>query len=94
MTDMYLSVSLEAKHDFDTDAVTRRLGVEPTQIRKLGTPIQPGHDALYKYNSWEWDTAHISADDAGELIAQAAAMFQSRGGPCGSLPTSTAANGQ
>ena len=78
MTDMYLSVSLEAKHDFDTDAVTRRLGVEPTQIRKLGTPIHPGHDALYKYSSWEWDTAHISADDAGSLIAQAAAMFQSR----------------
>ena len=78
MTDMYLSVSLEAKHDFDTDAVTRRLGVEPTQIRKLGTPMQPGHDALYKYSSWEWDTGHISADDADSLIAQAAAMFQSR----------------
>ena len=78
MTDLYLSVSLEAKHDFDTAAVTRRLGVEPTQIRKLGTPMHPGHDALYKYNSWEWDTGHISADDAGELIAQAAAMFQSR----------------
>ena len=78
MTDIYLSVSLEAKHDFDTDAVTRRLGVEPTQIRKLGTPMHPGHDALYKYSSWEWDTAHISADDAGSLIAQAAAVFQSR----------------
>ena len=78
MTDMYLSVSLEAKHDFDTDAVTRRLGVEPTQIRKFGTPMQPGHDALYKYSSWEWDTGHISADDAGSLIAQAAAVFQSR----------------
>lgn len=78
MTDMYLSVSLEAKHDFDTDAVTRRLGVEPTQIRKLGTPIRPGHDALYKYSSWEWGTGHISADDAGSLIAQAAAVFQSR----------------
>ena len=80
MTDMYLSVSLEAKHDFDTGAVTRRLGVEPTQIRKLGTPMHPGHDALYKYSSWEWDTAHISADDAGSLIAQAAAMFQIHSG--------------
>lgn len=78
MTDMYLSVSLEAKQDFDTDAVTRRLGIEPTQVRKLGTPMRPGHDALYKYSSWEWDTAHISADDAGELITQAAATFQSR----------------
>ena len=78
MTDMYLSVSLEAKQDFDTDAVTRRLGIEPTQVRKLGTPMQPGHDALYKYSSWEWDTAHISADDAGALIAQTAAVFQSR----------------
>lgn len=78
MTDIYLSVSLEAKHDFDTDAVTRRLGVEPTQIRKLGTPIRPGHDALYKYSSWEWVTGHISSDDAGALIAQAAAVFQSR----------------
>ena len=78
MTDMYLSVSLEAKHDFDTDEVSRRLGVEPTQVRKLGTPMHPGHDALYKYSSWEWDTAHISADDAGSLIARAAAMFQSR----------------
>lgn len=78
MTDIYLSVSLEVKHDFDTDAVTRRLGVEPTRIRKLGTPMHPGHDALYKQSSWEWDTGHISADDAGSLIAQAAAMFQSR----------------
>ena len=78
MTEIYLSVSLEAKQAFDTDAVTRRLGVEPKQIRKLGTPMQPGHDALYKYSSWEWDTGHISADDAGSLIAQAAAMFQSR----------------
>ena len=78
MTDMYLSVSLEAKHDFDTDEVTRRLGIEPTQVRKLGTPMQLGHDALYRYSSWEWDTAHISADDARALIAQAAAVFQSR----------------
>ena len=78
MTDIHLSVSLEAKHDFDTEDVTRRLGIEPTQVRKIGTPMQPGHDALYKYSSWEWDTGHISADDAGSLIAQAAAMFQSR----------------
>ena len=75
---MYLSVSLEARHNFDTDAVTRWLGVEPTQVRELGTPMRPGHDALYKYSSWEWDTGHIFADDAGSLIAQAAAMFQSR----------------
>ena len=75
---MYLSVSLEARHDFDTDAVTRRLGVEPTQVRKFGTPMQPGHDALYKYSSWEWDSGHIYADNAEALIAQAAAMFQSR----------------
>lgn len=78
MTDMYLSVSLEARHDFDTDEVTRRLSVEPTQVRKFGTPMQPGHNALYKYSSWEWDTAHISADDAGKLIAQTAAVFQGR----------------
>ncbi|HEU5314744.1 MAG TPA: DUF4279 domain-containing protein [Chloroflexota bacterium] len=71
--------------DLDPDAVTRALGVAPSDSLRRGDPVTRGARRVHAIGLWSWDAGAPATAPLAEHLARIAARFGARARAIGDL---------